>query len=217
MEGPAKLIKSTIEGFDIDPDVRILSQIKNKIGTIESIRLKRVAEQESALEEITNEYETRLTALRNMEMSGDRKVVLEEINLLNNLKFKLAKNYLDLENEINDLSQEYKKKMGELGELKNLNILSKEVSNNPDSNVLKLKIYKNLGLIIQTQLKMDEGIDPEAESSFVSKLNEDYNTDRVHNLIITNSRTNITTSLQIDEKNCKLSDYFITNYIWDNL
>ncbi|GMM34068.1 hypothetical protein DASC09_013930 [Saccharomycopsis crataegensis] len=224
LENLSSLLKSTIQNFEIEPDIQIISQINKKISNLQRLRYEKIQQQEQELEKLVNEYELKLNGIQSLELSQERKKILEEINELNNLKFKLARNYLELENEINDLGLQFKKKTQELVDLQNLNILNNELNANPDSNVLKLKIYKNFGLLIETKFKSttktnhDNGVkDLTNDSSFLDKINEDYNNEKIHNLVINNNRTNLITTLNIDETDNKLSDYFISNYLWDNL
>lgn len=224
LDNPASLLRSTIQNFEIEPDIQILNQIHKKGSQLYDSRIAKIERQQELLNEAVAKYENRLKELHTMELSSDRKEVLQQINDLNNLKFKLARNYLELETEISELKSALDKKTKEFLDLKNMSALDYEVMDNPDSTVLKLKLYKNLGLLIDIQNqkyhasndspKKDLGAE---DDSFISKLNEDYAQNKVYKLVINNQRSNVLTTLTIDESNNHLSEYFISNYIWDNL
>lgn len=116
---------------------------------------------------------------------------------LDNLKLSLAKNLNDLESQINSMNITKKDLMEkyELVKMKNDNLINDNILKNPDSKAIKINIYKNLGVEIES------GEEGETEN-------------KQDKVIIYNKETNLSSILNIDDK---YSEYFITNYIWDRL
>ena len=74
-------------------------------------------------------------------------------------------------------------------------MINDNILKNPDSKAIKINIYKNLGVEIES------GEEGETEN-------------KQDKVIIYNKETNLSSILNIDDK---YSEYFITNYIWDRL
>lgn len=203
LENPASLLKSTILSFEIEPDIQIVTQINKKIHTLESLRLEKIQNQEAILRSLLTEYEAKLGEIQALENSAERTRVLKEINQLNSLKSKIARDYTELESEINELNLLISKKTQQLEELRNLNVLGSDVKDNPDSTVLKLKVYRNFGVLLDTGSLPDSSF-----MDLISDLNQSYR------VVVTNTRTGVASSIAAGGK---LSDHFVANQVWDRL
>ncbi|ODV63304.1 uncharacterized protein ASCRUDRAFT_94217 [Ascoidea rubescens DSM 1968] len=200
--GLTELLTSTTDGFEIDDDSKLLDKIRINLKKYEEqyekqLRVKQ--DKNKAIEQEINETKKRIESL---EKSEEIKKLLNEINKMNSSKFETAKNISSLTNDINTLNIQYqniKEERIRLNEEAN-NFLEDSINNNPDSTALKLNFYKNLGLIIQ------------------DNKNNQENRDNI-DLIIVNQSENkkSTTTLTIGQDKKGLSDYFITNYIWENI
>lgn len=219
-EKPDKLLLSSIESFEIEPDLLTLRRIEEVIAKTNQIRT-------SIIEDYTNKITSMKTECKNLQneisiltkVSGinyenlkqlgegneesmkdveDKsifKIMNEKAVEMDNLKLSLAKNLNDLESQINTLHITKKSSFEEFGQLEkeNENIINENIINHPDSKTIKIKIYKSLGV------EIEPGDEKKREQ------------DRV---IIYDKTTNLSNILKVEDK---YSDYFITNYIWDKI
>lgn len=221
-EKPDKLLLSSIESFEIEPDLLTLRRIEEVINKTNQYRSNIIENYEAKLNTMKSEFQNLMSEINlltkvsginyeNLKLlgNGDEEsmgdlsnknifnVMNEKSIELDNLKLSLAKNLNDLESQINSMNITKKDLMEkyELVKMKNDNLINDNILKNPDSKAIKINIYKNLGVEIEGG---DEG---ESENKH----------DKV---IIYNKETNLSSILNIDDK---YSEYFITNYIWDRL
>ncbi|CUM52174.1 unnamed protein product [Debaryomyces tyrocola] len=221
-EKPDKLLLSSIESFEIEPDLLTLRRIEEVINKTNQYRSNIIENYETKLNTMKSEFQNLMSEINlltkvsginyeNLKLlgNGDEEsmgdlsnknifnVMNEKSIELDNLKLSLAKNLNDLESQINSMNITKKDLMEkyELVKMKNDNLINDNILKNPDSKAIKINIYKNLGVEIESG---DEG---ESENKH----------DKV---IIYNKETNLSSILNIDDK---YSEYFITNYIWDRL
>ncbi|CUM49098.1 putative kinetochore protein SPC24 [Debaryomyces fabryi] len=221
-EKPDKLLLSSIESFEIEPDLLTLRRIEEVINKTNQYRSNIIENYETKLNAMKSEFQSLMSEINlltkvsginyenlkvlgngNEESMGDLNnknifnVMNEKSIELDNLKLSLAKNLNDLESQINSINITKKDLMEkyELVKMKNDNLINDNILKNPDSKAIKINIYKNLGIEIESG---DEG-KPENKQDKV---------------IIYNKETNLSSILNIDDK---YSEYFITNYIWDRL
>ena len=221
-EKPDKLLLSSIESFEIEPDLLTLRRIEEVINKTNQYRSNIIENYETKLNTMKSEFQSLMSEINlltkvsginyeNLKLlgNGDEEsmgdlsnknifnVMNEKSIELDNLKLSLAKNLNDLESQINsmnitknDLMEKY-----ELVKMKNDNLINDNILKNPDSKAIKINIYKNLGVEIES------GGEGETEN-------------KQDKVIIYNKETNLSSILNIDDK---YSEYFITNYIWDRL
>lgn len=221
-EKPDKLLLSSIESFEIEPDLLTLRRIEEVINKTNQYRSNIIENYETKLSAMKSEFQRLMSEINlltkvsginyeNLKVlgNGDEEsigdvnnknifTVMNEKSIeLDNLKLSLAKNLNDLESQINSMNITKKDLMEkyELVKMKNDNLINDNILKNPDSKAIKINIYKNLGIEIESG---DEG---------TSENNQDK-------VIIYNKETNLSSILNIDDK---YSEYFITNYIWDRL
>lgn len=221
-EKPDKLLLSSIESFEIEPDLLTLRRIEEVIDKTNQYRSNIIEKYESKLNDMKNEYNnlvaeikllTRVSGINydnlkvlgngneeSMKDANNRNIfsMMSEKSIeLDNLKLSLAKNLNDLESQLNSMNITKKDLMEkyELLKLENDNLINDNILKNPDSRAIKINIYKNLGI------EIEEGTGSDNENK----------QDRI---IIYNKETDLSSILNIDEK---YSEYFITNYIWDRM
>lgn len=221
-ETPDKLLLSSIESFEIEPDLLTLRRIEEVINKTNQIRTNIIEKYEEKIKAMKGQHQNLLTEIELLtrvsginyenlkalgngdeEYSGDLSTknifnVMNDKSIeLDNLKLSLAKNLNDLESQINSMNI-MKKDMTEkyeLAKLKNDNLINDNILKNPDSKAIKINIYKNLGVEIEN--------------------NEDNETGNSQDkVVIYNKETNLSSILNIDDK---YSEYFVTNYIWDRI
>ena len=223
-EKPDKLLLSSIESFEIEPDLLTLRRIEEVISKTNQYRSNIIENYESKLNTMKSEFQSLMSEINlltkvsginyeNLKLlgNGDEEsmgdlsnknifnVMNEKSIELDNLKLSLAKNLNDLESQINSMNITKKDLMEkyELVKMKNDNLINDNILKSPDSKAIKINIYKNLGVEIESG---DEG-----------EIESESKQDKV---IIYNKETNLSSILNIDDK---YSEYFITNYIWDRL
>lgn len=221
-EKPDKLLLSSIESFEIEPDLLTLRRIEEVINKTNQYRSNIIENYETKLNTMKNEFQSLMSEINlltkvsginydNLKLlgNGDEEsmgdlsnknifnVMNEKSIELDNLKLSLAKNLNDLESQINSMNITKKDLMEkyELVKMKNDNLINDNILKNPDSKAIKINIYKNLGVEIES------GDEKESEN-------------KQDKVIIYNKETNLSSILNIDDK---YSEYFITNYIWDRL
>lgn len=221
-EKPDKLLLSSIESFEIEPDLLTLRRIEEVINKTNQYRSNTIENYETKLNTMKSEFQSLMSEINlltkvsginyeNLKLlgNGDEEsmgdlsnknifnVMNEKSIELDNLKLSLAKNLNDLESQINSMNITKKDLMEkyELVKMKNDNLINDNILKNPDSKAIKINIYKNLGVEIES------GEEGETEN-------------KQDKVIIYNKETNLSSILNIDDK---YSEYFITNYIWDRL
>lgn len=222
-ENPDKLLLSSIESFEIEPDLLTLRRIEDLINKTNQFRSSIIESYESRINALQTEHKNLKTEIglltkvsginyENLKLLGgdneeadkdwsskDIFTLMNEKSIeLDNLKLSLAKNLNDLESQINsmnitkkDLEEKYN-----LLRQENENLIHDNILNNPDSKVIKINIYKNLGVEIEDAVDQDD------------KQN------KCDKIVIFNKEANLSSILNVEEK---YSEYFITNYIWDRL
>lgn len=213
-EKPDDLIQSSIDSFEIEPDLLTLQRIEENISKTNRIRESVVEKYKQQNGELANQitflnneinlmsklsginYET-LNKLGESNKSYDEidnifKLINIKSGELDNLKLSLAKNLNDLESQINSLNIERLKLEEEVTSL-NLkldNLMNSNLLNNPNSNVMRINLYKSLGISLDIQ----EG--------------------QPDKVLMYNKENGLTNFLKVTDQ---YSDYFITNYIWDRI
>lgn len=221
-ETPASLIHSAIDSFEIEPDLHILRRIEEAIQKAQNQRNLIIETHENKINQLTREYETllaeieALTSASGVSFEMARKfgsqsmstTSIEEDNIfkvfqkksieLDGLKVLLAKTLNDLESQINLMNIIILKLTESLDQLetKKERVINDNFLNNPDSKIMKINLYKSLGILIEN----------------FDQVNE--NGDGKDRILIYNRETDLTNILNVSDK---YSDYFITNHIWDSL
>lgn len=208
---PQDLVYQTIESFETEPDLVILSRISDTIKQTEEKRqakLDRLQQNISALEEQLAEAKAKLESLNHPsdvlkeQLSSLGKSPLDpnentfqlmntKSGELDSMKVALAKELRDIETQINQnhmTKMNLTKRKEELVAQKE-QALAASVSENHNSSSMKISLFRSLGVHVDL-------------------------TERADKIVIFDQKKNQTSVLDVDEK---YSDYFISNYIWERL
>lgn len=219
-----KLNKITSE-INIQDELQLLEEINNSIKNLEQIRKSKINEltnktniltksinnitkEINDLNRINDEQYEKLSIPETSSLSSPiRKssnifhIILIKKQELDNLKVEIIKESQFLQTSINNLILKERKLIENLNELiEKLNKIEEdnfEIISEQDPSILRINLYKNLGIKLEI-------INHEQQQR---KVEEDM-------MIITNQDNHISNILKIEPK---LSDFFISNYIWDQL
>lgn len=190
-ETPSNLIRSTIENFQIEPDLATLDRITENLDLLAEKRSGRTNEQRDILKNLSAQKKYLEASVHQLEHSDQRIKIQTSFQQLEQDKFNIAKSLTDLEinqsilnTNLSILNETYEKLV-----LDEDNLLNNEVNENFDSVVLKLKLFKTMGIVIDTKS------DP-------------------NKLVVYNKVQDAVNVLTVDDN---YSNYFITNYVWDAL
>ncbi|ODV98150.1 hypothetical protein PACTADRAFT_635 [Pachysolen tannophilus NRRL Y-2460] len=207
-DNPLDLIRSTIQNFEIEPDLTTLDRINENLLLLKNKKLDNIDEQKNLLKNLSLEYDDLNIEIEMLKNSENKNQIKQEIFKLNNLNFKIAKNLNNFEINLNLLRlnlENLKKRKIELDN-KELKILEDDSIENFNSILLKLKLFKKMGIIMHFDKKIID-IDENSQDLEISNLENDK-------VIIYNKEEDATNVLNIDDK---YSTYFISNYIWERV
>ncbi|OAL47480.1 kinetochore protein-like protein spc24 [Pyrenochaeta sp. DS3sAY3a] len=192
-EDPAALIAQCTSHFKIGNDTASLLRISDSLSTLSTFRSQHLSSIQSTLSALNRTHQT-LSANHNHTLSQHNPTThAAEILRLDTEKFKIAKQASDLEIEGERLAQD----LGRLGsvaqDLEEEGVEGGvETSVRDDATVLKLKLYRTLG------------IDVEADAT----------TGEYNKAVIRNAAKGDVHVVNIDPK---FSRHFYTNYFWRTL
>lgn len=209
----ASIFESLFEAFQITPELTSASRIEESIAKINQQQddildrhtqsiLALQKEHQSILNEIKSLTDPKSTSpeiLHQLDVTGSSanedlfKLFEKKSSQLDDSKVLLAKRLNDLESQINTMKIMITRLNESLDRLntKSENLLNENLLQNPDSKIMKINLYKSLGLLIES-------------------VNEQEN----DKILIYNKENDLTNILNVNDK---YSDYFITNHIWDKL
>lgn len=212
-ESPGKLVQESIDGFEIDGDVYSVDRIERAIADTKLLRSAAIEAHETRINQLEHAQETLVSEVGLLtQVSGINRDTLNQLggesvaesasdNIfaamnrksyeLDKMKLTFAKTLNDLESQLNamriqksSLDHTYSKLTQQMED-----IVSENVANNPDSRVMKINIYRSLGVTIEPSGAGDK-------------------------VFIYNRETDVSSVLDVSDK---YSDYFITNHVWDRL
>ncbi|EEH23100.1 hypothetical protein PABG_05311 [Paracoccidioides brasiliensis Pb03] len=194
-EDPATLIQHTIGNFNIQPDKLALTRINDSLSSLQQARDLRTREAEISLRKLARNLNTLNAQHAENVASHDPARHAASIVELDTKKFRIAKAASELEIESERLEGELEMSKARLAELDEQGLEGDELARREreldDSTILRLKIYRSLG------------IDVEADES------GNYN-----KAIIRNSRKGDVHVVNIDPK---FSRFFYANYFWQTM
>lgn len=215
-EKPEDLIQSSIESFEIEPDLLTLERIDENILKILQHRqdvIKQFQDHNHQLSTRINDLNRGINKLMDVgnyqlptvgaegldletttSSSGDiLKLISKRKHELDNHKLTVAKQLNDLESMINSQHVHKIHQDNQLAELMTQydNIINQNILEYKNSNTMKINLFKLLGIVIDKN--------PEKDQDLVLIYNEKYGVSNI---------------LDIDDN---LNDYFISNFIWDKL
>ncbi|KAG0682659.1 kinetochore-associated Ndc80 complex subunit spc24 [Pichia californica] len=201
MESLATPIEETISVFDIQNDLDLIDTINNKIQQMDSIKDQNITSFSIRVDDLKQQLENTLSSIKSLKSSSQTKSTKSELRKLENEIFNTARNLTSLNMEINTLKLSYNQNLKRLDELESelsklndkfvsgsVNLqLNDSKSVDENTNLIKLKLYQSIGL------------------KFNSHTQE---------VLILNKKKNNVSLLKIDDT---YSEYFISNFIWDNI
>lgn len=191
-ENPADLLRETIEGCDIETDLDTIDRISENLAKLQNERELKIGTKQEELKQLSIKLTNKENLINEIMNSSNRKKILDEMNRNEIIEFEINKNLKNLTSLKQNFSNELSLLIDQFNKLEKeiveFNELIINENNEVDSNLLKLIIYKKFGI----------------------KLN--LNDKKV---IIFNKKLNLTDILDYDDE--KLSNYFISNFIWERL
>ncbi|CAL8575844.1 putative kinetochore protein spc24 [Xanthoria parietina] len=194
-EDPATLIHHTIGNFNIHPDKVAIGRINESLATLQQARDLRIRESENALRRLSRNLQTLASQHNETVSSHNSTNHASQIVELDTQKFRVAKAASDLEIEGERLEQELDSLRSKLQQLELQGVEGddpiKEKRALEDPTLLKLKVYRSLGI----------DVDPDLTGS--------------HNkATIRNAQRGDVHVVNIDDK---YSRFFYANYFWQTL
>ena len=210
------ILNSVVDSFEIKPDLVMLSKIDESIQKSSIQRSLKLEQQQSILNELQKEYDSLLKEANSLSDPSSSEDILAQLEIktvplvlpndnlfdlfdkksieLDNSKVVLAKRINELDSQINLKKINILKLHEQLEKVtqQTENVLNENLLQNPDSKIMKINLYKSLGILIENG---------------TNGLDEDK-------ILIYNKENDLTSILNVNDK---YSDYFITNHIWDRL
>ncbi|EAW18896.1 kinetochore Spc24 family protein [Aspergillus novofumigatus IBT 16806] len=194
-EDPATLIHHTIGNFNIQPDKQAVTRINDSLSTLQQSRELRMRDAESALRKLSRNLHA-LTAQHEEAVSAhDSAKHAAQMVELDTKKFRIAKAATELEIESERLEGELEMLKERLAELEAQGLEGDEATRREreadDATILRLKIYRSLGIDIEAD-----------EAGNFGKA------------VIRNSRKGDVHVVNMDPK---FSRFFYANYFWSTM
>lgn len=205
MDSLSSAIGDTLSLFDLQHDINQINSISAKFGQIDTISSQNTATFNSKLDDLKRQLDNVKSSIKSLKQSTSFKTTKSSIIQLENEIFETARSLTTLNMEINSLKLSYNQDLKKLDELEtDLNQLRISFSSLPDISTAALdksnpNIINDRTRIIKMKLFDSLGLKVDLEKAQITILNKSSN-----RLI----------SLKIDDN---YSDYFISNYIWDNM
>jgi kinetochore protein Spc24 len=188
-----ELLKSTVDNFEIDEDVQTFDRIDESKKRLREKRERKLDESRDVLKSLSRRLELAKQSAEESKNSAAQKEAAEETMRLEREKFSLAKS-------INDLESDYASNYATLEKLKDeqeyLNNQDVEETVSPyveDSTILKLKLYRSLGIWFE---------------------GEDENIESTNKALVQSTQTSNVHMIHLDQK---YSNHFVANYLWERL
>lgn len=215
-----KLNKITSE-INSQDELQLLEEINNSIKNLDQIRKSKINELSTRTTTLTNQINIITKEINELNRINDENyskllipetspirkssnifhIILIKKQELDNLKVEIIKESQLLHTSISNLTLEERNLINKLNELiEKINRIDEDNSkivSEQDPSMLKINLYKNLGIKLETGN---------------SHNSDDGDNDDM--MIITNQDDNTSNILKVEPK---LSDFFISNYIWDKL
>lgn len=193
-EDPAVLVQSSIESFEIQPDILTLDRIHKNIETIQQNRNKSIENLQAINSELTNQINLLTIDLDNLlkvsnypelEDTSDKDISLyitNKLDDLKNLRVSISKNLSDLNVLI---SSNNRTKLKLIETINTLNasfndLLNENLTKYNNSNVMKIHFFKHFGVRIEmneTETGNDKIIvvNEKTSNTFFFKVEDHYN------------------------------------------
>ncbi|RHZ57103.1 kinetochore Spc24 family protein [Aspergillus thermomutatus] len=194
-EDPATLIHHTIGNFNIQPDKQAVTRINDSLSTLQQSRELRMRDAESALRKLSRNLQALTAQHEEAASAHDSAKHAAQMVDLDTKKFRIAKAATELEIESERLEGELEMLKERLADLEAQGLEGDEATRREreadDATILRLKIYRSLGIDIEAD---DAGNFGKA--------------------VIRNSRKGDVHVVNIDPK---FSRFFYANYFWSTM
>lgn len=188
----AELLRETLDSFSIETDVETIDRIQESLKILKSEREQEIKITKQELSKLSSVLENANENINELNNDPKRLKIKEKIKENSKKELELSKNLKSLgiekqslNTQLSHLIDVFTKLENELNSVKSISIDEDEELN---STVLKLMIYRKLGLKLDMKSKT---------------------------AIIFNKEKNLTDFLNYGDE--EYSDYFISNYIWDRI
>ncbi|KAI4155959.1 MAG: hypothetical protein LQ340_000626 [Diploschistes diacapsis] len=194
-EDPAELMHQTIANFNLAPDKAAVARINEALGDIHTTRDLRIREAESALKKLSRTHNLLSSHHTETLASHSSATHASHIVELDTQKFRIAKAASDLEIESDRLEAELDGLKSRLQELDLQGVegddTARQKREGEDETVLKLKVYRTLGIDIE----LEEG-------------------GKVGKAVVRNARRGDVHVVHVDPK---FSRFYYANYFWGTI
>ncbi|KAK3991324.1 Spc24 subunit of Ndc80-domain-containing protein [Cladorrhinum sp. PSN332] len=194
---PSQLISHTIQNFNIAPDKTCVSRISESLSTLQQARDLRLREAETSLKKLSRQLSTLSSQHSELVSSHSSSAHASQISKLDTQKFRIAKGASDLEMETERLQAQLAELNGRLEELEMQGVdgadVSREGGQLDDEVLLRLKVYRSLGIEIERDGKGDTW----------------------NKVVVRNDRRGDVHVVNVDNR--KFSRFWYANYFWENL
>ncbi|OIW32536.1 Spc24-domain-containing protein [Coniochaeta ligniaria NRRL 30616] len=192
-EDPSNLIRHTIANFNITPDKTAVSRISESLSTLNQARDLRLRDAENALRRLARQQSILASQHAELVSSHSSSAHADQIARLDTQKFRIAKAASDAEVEAERLQAQMADLNARLQELELQGVDGGDTTSVVEDEVLlRLKVYRSLGIEIERDAKDGE----------FSKA------------IVRNDRKK---DVQVVTMDRKLSRFWYANYFWQLL
>lgn len=205
MESLSSAIGETLTLFDLQHDINQINIISSKFKQMDSTSHQKIQSFNLKIDDLKKQLDNVKASIKSLKHSSSFKTTKSSIIQLENEIFETARSLTTLNMEINTLKLSYNHDLKKLDELEtDLNQLRISFSSLPDISNSSLdksnpNVINDRARIIKMKLFDSLGLKVDLEKAQITILNKS---------------TNRLISLKIDDN---YSDYFISNYIWDNM
>lgn len=195
MDSLASAVTDTISIVDIQNDIALIDTVNNSFHEIDLIQQQNADSIQSRIDQLSRQLDNIHDSIKSFKNSSQNKLIRNELKTLELEIFNSARNLTSLNMQLNSLKLSYNENLKKLDQLESqLEDLNSTFLKNSDaldslesSNIIKLKLFQSTGL----------KYDPETKE-----------------IVILNKKQNTITPLKLDDN---YTEYFISNFIWDNL
>ncbi|KAH0612633.1 uncharacterized protein H6S33_009013 [Morchella sextelata] len=190
-EEPHKLIGHCIENFNISGDMESLAKCKGDLSKVADMRGKILDDSRNTLRALARKMDIAKQSMEASVAAASKKEHGAKMIQLDREKFSLAKNINELESSSHHLESQLARLKEELEQVDGEDAMANAMMEAEDGTLLKLKVYRSLGIDIQ-----EDGAGG-------------YN-----KAVIRNSAKGDVHVVNIEKK---FSQYFYANYFWNTM
>lgn len=195
MESLTIPVTDTISIIDIQNDIARIDTVNHCFHEIDLLQQQNVNSIQTRIDQLKRQLDNIHDSIKSFKNSSQNKLIRNELKTFELEIFNSARNLTSLNMQLNTLKLSYNENMKRLDQLEyQLDDLNSTFLRNSDaldslesSNIIKLKLFQSTGLKYDTEGR---------------------------EVVILNKRKHTITPLKLDDN---YTDYFISNFIWDNM